>query len=718
MSPAIEDAVTQLAIVAGAALAGGALARLAPRLARPGGPDRSRARAALLLGAAMASFAVVFTYLANRKFDVFCAPAVDLGIQHHVFWAGGRGGFLYQTVLFAKPHLNHLMLMNQLLSPLSSLFPSVRTLLVIQGLALASAALPAYLIARRHTASRYLALAFALSPLLFASAQWVALYDFHPRVFAPALILWALWGVETGRSRLALLSFFLTALLIEELALYTCAAGLFITLGLKKKKLGLAVAAFSLLYFLAATYVVYPQLMDVTDVASNPILHTFGVAASPTGLMAYAARHPLVLLARAAEPGRATYLLHMLTPWAFLPAAAGWGLLTYVTPATYALFSRIPSHHGIQFQYSMPLLPFLVYFAVRAWGRIEKRAARRRPSLAAWARRAAAAYLVIAGVASSVAFGPLGRRYNPSWYNAEPWVRRFPKVARFVSRDDSLAASMFLLPHFSRRWRIYLHPHKFKYIKELLPREVIISAARLRESWATPPIVTEKRSRITLVRLLRDRRYGCVYADGDYILLRRGATPVISAPAVFEKTFQIIEGRKLDYNVGVPIFDERARDHRAIYCRESQGPLGTMARAGPYNWPRGAVKVNYRLALSKATQPFTPAADLVVVEHRDSAPPAAVAVHEVMPADLPADGEYGWASVAFKCRSGRRYVFQLYPRGNGDLYLDYLYVEAPRLSLEWAFRGPKNDEERETFAGQSAALLAHYEAPRRGYELR
>ncbi len=717
MSAAAADVVAQLAIVAAAAGAGGAAAWLAPRLRPAGAPDRSRARVAVLLAAAAGTFAVTFIYLANRKLDVFWAPAVDLGIQHHVFWAGGRGGFLYQTVLFARNHLNHVALMNQLISPLSLALPSPRTLLVIQALALASAAFPAYLVARRHTASRYLALAFALSPLFFASTHWVALYDFHPRTLAPALVLWAFWGMEAGKRRLALLFFFLTILLLEELALYVCAAGLFIALGLKQVRWGLTVAAVSAFHFLVATYVVYPQLMDVTDLASNPILHTFGVAGSPLDLAKFAASHPAFFLERAANPFRAAYLLHALTPWAFLPAAAGWGWLAYVTPFTYALFSRVPSHHSIHYQYVMPLVPFLVYFAARAWGRAEKWVERKGWS-AAGARRAAAAYLIFAGAASAAAFGPLGIRFNPSWYNAEPWVGRFPKVARFVSPEGSLAASMFLLPRFSKRPRIYLHPHKFRYVKELFPREVIICTARLREPWTTPPVVSENRARITLVRLLRDKRYGCVYADGEYVILRRGVTPVIPAKRAFKWTFQTLEEDAFDYNVGIPVYDKRARNHRALYCSAEQGLLGTMARAGPSYWPPGSMKVSYRMTVSEPARPFAPAAALVVVETDGDGPPKAVAVRPVLPADLPRTGKYGWAAVAFECRKDRRYQFQLYPLGNGDVFLDYIYVEAPKLTLPWAFRNTKSDEEREALAAKNAALMRFHRPPPASFELR
>jgi uncharacterized membrane protein len=683
LSPALSDIITQLGIVLGAAAVAGVVAAFAPG-GRAASPGKSRGRTALLLGAAMVAFAVTFAALAVRKYGVLAAPAVDLGVQHHVFWAGGRGAFLYQTVLFSRPHLNHVALLTQLISPASRIFSGPTFLLVLQAAALASAAMPAFLIARRHTASRYLALAFALSPLLFASTQWVSLYDFHPRTFAPALFLWALWGAEAGRPRVSLLFFFLAILGLEELALYACAAGVFVALGLKQARLGWTVAAAAAFHFLVCTYVVYPQLMDVSDLGSNPILNTFGVATSPLGLVAYAAGHPGEFLARAADPARLAYLLHWVGPWAFLPLAAGWGWLAYLTPATYALFSKVPSHYALGYQYAMPLLPFLAYFAVRAWGWVERRVSSR-PAFRRRAVPAATTYLLAVGLASSAAFGPLGARYRPEWFAAPPELEKLPRVARYVSAERSLAATMYLLPHFSERWRVYLLPHKFSYQKYLFPADVLAETTRLEENWLMPAPGSEGQVRATLAGLLRDRRYGCVFADGDFILLRRGATPAIPADKAFEWTFQTIEETRFNDDVGVRVFDDRARNGRTLYCPAAVGPLGALSRAGPAYWPPGVVKVTYALAVEDVTEPFQPAALLAVAERRDDVV-VPVAGKSVPASELPADGGYGRVALAFECDGDKRYEFHAYGTGNGDLSLDYIYVEAPTLSLERAFR--------------------------------
>jgi hypothetical protein len=173
----------------------------------------------------------------------------------------------------------------------------------------------------------------------------------------------------------------------------------------------------------------------------------------------------------------------------------------------------------------------------------------------------------------------------------------------------------------------------------------------------------------------------------------------------------------LNNNVGVVVYDGRARDYRAVYCRANQGKYGAMARAGPRYWPAGAVKVNYRLAVEKPRRPFARVAEMVIVEHRPTQPPAAVAVRDVYPAELPSGG-YGRASVAFDSKIDCEYEFLLYPSGNGDLLLDYIFVEAPTLTLERAFRKAETEEERSALAAAAAEYETYLAAAPSGYVIR
>lgn len=719
----LRDFVEQLVVMLTAAGLAAAVAFLIGRLGGVYRPvtDRSGWRAVVLLSAAMACYVAIFIYFANRKFDAFGTAAVDFSIHHQMMWAGGRGAFLYQTIILTKPHINHVALFTQLISPITLLTSSPRLLLVIQPLALAAAAVPAFLIARRFTPSRYLALAFGVSLLLSVPFQSITLYDFHERVFLPVLILWAWWFVERGRYRGAVLFFFLALLVLEEAALYVACAGAVIALGLRRLKLGWALAAGAGAHFLCATYFVYPQLTYLGGGASNPILNAFGVASSPFGLLLYIIRHPVEWLARAADFARARYLLQVWSPWAFLPLAAGWGWLTYATPTFYALFSSVPAHYDITYQYVIPFVPFLFYFGVRAWGGVERQLARK-PVLATWARRALTAYLVFVGLGNSYAFGPLGRRYEQEDYEPTAAERRFRHVASLVSPDRSLAASMYLLPHVQPRWHLWLLPHQFHRHARLLPYEVLMSVGDLEEGWLAEDWLIPARwemdrgwRRYFLIELLKDRRYGCIYADKDYVLLRRGAKGVYDPKEVFESLFNNLDESETFNEVGVRISAPDAGGESVLWCPAEQQHLGVMARCRRY-WPPGVVRVNCYLRAENPKNAFGPVADLVVARVEPTGK-RVVAVRTIYASEIMGGDGYVAVANAFVCEGRAPYEFRLYGRGNADLYFDRFYVEAPTLELPLAFNQKLSPAERKYISDKTELLRREIFEPPPGYHL-
>ena len=71
------------------------------------------------------------------------------------------------------------------------IWPDASLLLVSQALAVASGAIPVYLLGRRHLGSDWAAAGFGLAYLLHPATQWLVLDDFHPVALATPLLLWA-----------------------------------------------------------------------------------------------------------------------------------------------------------------------------------------------------------------------------------------------------------------------------------------------------------------------------------------------------------------------------------------------------------------------------------------------------------------------------------------------------------------------------------------------
>ena len=96
--------------------------------------------------------------------------------------------------------------------------------------AVATGAVPVYLLGRRHLESDWAAAGFALAYLLHPATQWLVLDDFHPVALATPLLLWAFWFLDSER----LVPFALTAgaacLTKEQIGLVVAAMGVWYAL--------------------------------------------------------------------------------------------------------------------------------------------------------------------------------------------------------------------------------------------------------------------------------------------------------------------------------------------------------------------------------------------------------------------------------------------------------------------------------------------------------
>lgn len=114
-----------------------------------------------------------------------------------------------------------------LLAPFYRLHDGPETLIVLQGVLLASAVLPLWLFARRRlgTAGAHMvAIAYALS---WPIAEAVA-FDFHEVAFAPALTAWMIERHDAGRVRQAVLAGALLLCVKEDMGLIVAGYGLFL----------------------------------------------------------------------------------------------------------------------------------------------------------------------------------------------------------------------------------------------------------------------------------------------------------------------------------------------------------------------------------------------------------------------------------------------------------------------------------------------------------
>ncbi len=198
----------------------------------------------------MALYAIVLSWLSLARHAAHQTNALDLGYYSNTLWNTIHGApfrfTTYHDAQFAFPEFAPSAVKQQdnllsyhvepILLPLSLLYliwPDPRALLILQSLVLASGAIPAYSIARRHFAMGeqnshpYLPLAFPIIYLISPSLIGANLSDFHPVTMSAPLVLWAF----EMRERHAYQAYFIfVALLLalkEEMGLLVAMLGLF-----------------------------------------------------------------------------------------------------------------------------------------------------------------------------------------------------------------------------------------------------------------------------------------------------------------------------------------------------------------------------------------------------------------------------------------------------------------------------------------------------------
>ena len=289
---------------------------------------------------------------------------LDLNKLYALRFGMDLGVFLQSLVNFAhtgstfnwverQPHLTvHDSWALLALTPLVALFPRPETLLVVQVLVVAGAAIPLYVFARGCGLASMPAQLVALAYLISPSVQGWAYMDFSENVFVPVLAFSLAIALQR-RSLVWTLVFAQLLMGIKEdqiwfLAWFATAAALWYD-----RRLGLAMLALAM----------------INAVAYYGIVHALG----------YVPAQPRYVSVPSTVPQDLAFFAEVLAPFAFAPLALGWRILlaapliveiTFTAPWAYPL-ARAGTH------WTVPLVTLIALGAAIAIAQ--------RPAWASWA---------------------------------------------------------------------------------------------------------------------------------------------------------------------------------------------------------------------------------------------------------------------------------------------------------------------------------------------
>lgn len=423
--------------------------RPAPSGRSPRWPRGRRYWVHLPVAAAVILYFVRFALLSVQVQDGYGAPGFDMGIFDQGVWLLSRFHAPFVTVMGRNLFGDHTSFVLLLAVPLYWIWPEAQTLLVLQSLLLALAAVPIYLLARRRLGSVPLATALAVSYLLNPALQNANLEQFHPEAFLVLFIATAIYAALEWRRGLLLTSVIGCLLVKEDTALLVVPLAVWVAWR-RDRKLGLALVGLALAYMLVAYEVVIRLLLGVTSFYANRI--PFG---GLDGLVAAPVVHPARFWSYVAGGNRPFYVWQMGASfgWAFLvaPEIAAIGLLTLAENA----LSAFPYMQQILYHYSLALVAVLAMGTVFAVARLASR--RLRVAATAWVTATAVASCALWGLA------PFSRHaVYPHSAPDSPAVLAVNRALRVVPPDAVVSASYAFVSHLDHRVYCYQWPTPFR----------------------------------------------------------------------------------------------------------------------------------------------------------------------------------------------------------------------------------------------------------------
>ena len=329
-------------------------------------------------------------------------------------------------------------------------------LIYLQVLLVGLAAAFLFLIARHVLHSRWAALALAAVFLFYRHTLLALMFDFHPELFFPLLLLAAFYFLAVKRKPVLYFLFVVLALAVkEEMPIYIFFFGLFAAWRLKEKKLGFITSGLALAYFILVMGVILPYYRARAGLAGFYNFQNV-LGGEQDGLIQvslYMLSHPAQLLQGLDFLDFLKKLGDLLFPLLLLPLTTTFGLLL-LFPIAVALLSKLPQFYTFGVHYSASLLPFLFLALIYGLKAFRSRLASLRPERG---RRIFAAVLLLL-LAVNLANSNFWRIIQPSRYKALADHGRVHALLKRIPEKASVAAQSALIPHLPRRKAIFMLP--------------------------------------------------------------------------------------------------------------------------------------------------------------------------------------------------------------------------------------------------------------------
>jgi uncharacterized membrane protein len=407
----------------------------------------------LVLIAAMLLWSIVFGRLVVLRHDHWRTIDFDLGIHDQSIWLLSR--FQDFVTVRGLPVFGHHATFGYFfLVPFAWLGAGPNFWNVLQVVAIASSAIPLYLLAKHRLKNSWMASVLGIVWLLQPPLQFFAWETFHPEVMAIPFLLWAYWAAERDRRLLYWVMVVIALSWKEDVALFVVVLGV-VQLVRHRRRLGLMTMGLAVAWFAVFALWMVPHIAGGGTVY-GPLYGELG--STPGEVVKTAVTNPGKVIDRLEQNDALGYARDLLAPFGFTPLAAPLVLAMGLPQALVNLLSTANFTWDLRYHYQA--LPI----AAAALAMVEGVAwlGRRRVAV----RRFAVGFVAACALAATMAWGitPLSRDYRTGyWPLNEPADVPFREQAlRTIGPDDGVSVDYWSTPHFTHREIAYTFPNPWR----------------------------------------------------------------------------------------------------------------------------------------------------------------------------------------------------------------------------------------------------------------
>ncbi len=323
----------------------------------------------IIVAALLLLFVLAYGWLAITRHQRFNSTGFDLAINEQILWNTLNGRFFASSLEVGNSFADHFRPFLLVILPFYALFQRAETLLIIQTVVLAAAAIPIYLLAKDKLHDRLIAVALAAIYLLYPAVGFISRFDFHIEAFAIPAFIAAFLAMERKQWAWATIWLLIPLLVKENMGLTVAMFGLYAMIMIREYRWGVTWIVLGLFTFLATTFWLLPT---VRGESLDAFERYSWLGDSPQGMLATFFTNPARVWRHMVTPDRIKYIGQLFLPVGFI-ALIGLPELLLALPG---IVTNLLANHFCQptiyCQYTVPIVPFVFIATIYGLFRLQK----------------------------------------------------------------------------------------------------------------------------------------------------------------------------------------------------------------------------------------------------------------------------------------------------------------------------------------------------------